>query len=323
MRFARGDEDEGRCMTDARGAFACAQMSGGGAYAAGVYASDHETLPLPFVGPPPPPIALADGDAQVDGLHLVIDPRRLAIHGRVVDEAGRPVADVPVSAWGAGVPRDRWSLAPSGVTDVDGTFAIDALAPGTYELEVVAIDGARQTRVVAAGARDAELVVRRPTCADVAPAPRLRAEPSSIPARPLGRVAWGDRAERIELLGWDLPTTVQRGTPFELVLYLRALAPLDRPWTVFVHVDGDRARHLADHEPLGGACPTSAWQPGDVLIDRVTTTVSPNLPAGRYTVWIGLFTGWVPTFRNLEVHTAPAGLQDASGRLKLTELVVE
>ncbi|MBL8624456.1 MAG: sigma-70 family RNA polymerase sigma factor [Myxococcales bacterium] len=321
VRFAR-DADEGRCMTDARGAFDCAQMSGG-AYTAGVYASDHETLPLPFVGPPPPPVALADGDAHVDGVRLVIDPRRLAIHGRVVDEEGRPVADVPVYAWGTGVRRDRWSLAPSGVTDVDGAFAIDPLAPGAYELEVVAIDGARQTRVVAAGARDVELAVQRPTCAEAARAHRLRAEPAGIRARPPARVVWGERAEQIELVGWDLPTRVQRGTPFALVLYLRALAPLDRPWTVFVHVDGDRARHLADHEPLGGACPTSAWQPGDVLVDRVTTTVRPDLPTGRYAVWIGFFTGWVPTFRNLEVHTAPAAMEDATDRIEIADLIVE
>jgi hypothetical protein len=254
----------------------------------------------------------------------VIDPRRLAIHGRVVDAAGRPVADVPVYAWGEGVRRDRWSQAPSGVTDVDGAFAIDPVAPGTYELEVVAIDGARQTRVVAAGARDVELVVERPTCSEASRAVRLRAEPDGIRARPPGRVVWGERAEHIELIGWDVPATVRRGQPFEVVFYFRALAPLDRPWMVFVHVDGDHARHLVDHEPLGGACPTSAWQPGDILVDRVTTTMNPaGIHAGRYEMWIGFFTGWVPSWRNFGVHTAPAGMQDATGRIKITDLIVE
>lgn len=323
VRFVGDDGDEGRCMSDARGAFDCATMNGGGAYTAGAYASDHETVPLPFVGPPPPPIALADGNAHVDGVRLVIDPRRLAIAGRVVDAAGRAVADVPVYAWGEGVRRDRWSQAPSGVTDVDGAFVIESLAPGAYELEVVAIDGARQARMVAAGTRDAELVVQRPSCSDAAPASRLRDEPDGIAARPPGPIVWGERAAQIELIGWDVPARVQRGRPFEIVFYVRALAPLDRPWSMFVHVDGDHARRLVDHEPLGGACPTSAWQPGDVLIDRVTTTIPDTIPPGPYAMWIGFYTGWTPTWRNLEVFAAPAGLQDATGRIEIAALNVE
>jgi hypothetical protein len=257
----------------------------------------------------------------------VIDPRRLAIHGRVVDAAGRPIADVPVYAWGEAVRRDRWSQAPSGVTDVDGAFEIDALAPGTYELEVVAIDGARQTRVAAAGARDVELVVGRPTCSEASRAFRLRGEPDGIRARPPGRVVWGEGGERIELLGWDVPATVRRGQPVDVTFYFRALAPLDRPWTVFVHVDSDRARarHLADHEPLGGSCPTSAWQPGDILVDRVTTTFGANIPAGRYAVSIGFYTGWHPNWRNFGVHAAPSAMRDAvwNSRIKITDLNVE
>ena len=116
------------------------------------------------------------------------------------------------------------------------------------------------------------------------------------------------------------------GQPFEIVVYFRALAPLDRPWKVFVHVDSvrDRARHLADHEPLNGECPTAAWQPGDLLVDRVTTTIRDTLPAGSYAMWIGFYTGWPPRWRNLEVHTAPAAMWDpAYERIKITELTVE
>ncbi len=325
--FASRNGDEGRCMTDALGAFDCATMNGEGAYTARVFPSDHETVAFPFVGAPPPPVTLADGNAQVDGVRLVIDPRRLAIHGRVVDDAGRPVADVPVHAWGDGVRRDRWSQAPSGVTDVDGGFVIDALAPGAYELEVEALDGSRNPRSVAqAGARDVALVVARPTCTEASRSYRLRTEPDGIGARPPARVVWGERAERIELVGWDVPATVKRGQPFEIVVYFRALAPLDRPWKVFVHVDSvrDRARHLADHEPLNGECPTAAWQPGDLLVDRVTTTIRDTLPAGSYAMWIGFYTGWPPRWRNLEVHTAPAAMWDpAYERIKITELTVE
>jgi hypothetical protein len=107
------------------------------------------------------------------------------------------------------------------------------------------------------------------------------------------------------------------------VFYLRAHAPLDRPWSMFVHVDGDRARRLVDHEPLGGACPTSAWQPRDVLVDRVTTIIPDTIPPGPYAMWIGFYSGWTPNWRNLGVYAAPAGVHDATGRIKITHLTVE
>ena len=40
-------------------------------------------------------------------------------------------------------------------------------------------------------------------------------------------------------------------------------------------------------------------------------------------MWIGFFTGWVPTFRNLEVHTAPAAMEDATDRIEIADLIVE
>ena len=137
---------------------------------------------------------------------------------------------------------------------------------------------------------------------------------------------WGERGESIELVGWDVPAVVRRGEPFEITLYYRTLAPLDRPWAIFVHIDSisARARHQGDHEPLGGTCPTSIWEPGDFLVDRFTTTIKPTyVPAGRYAVWIGFYTGWPPNWRNFEVSAAPAAMQDANGRIKITDLNVE
>jgi RNA polymerase sigma-70 factor (ECF subfamily) len=325
VRLAGTAGDEGRCVTDAAGGFACAQMRGGATYVPGVFASEHVSVPFAFVGAAPSPVALAAGDARVDGVRLVVDPRTLAIRGRVVDTAGAPISDARVLAWGEGARRTRWTQAPAAVTDVDGGFAFASLAPGAYSLEVAALDGSRSARrVVAAGAADIELVVERPACVDPSGTSRLRHEPEGIASRPPGRVVWGERAERIELLGWHLPATVRRGEPFEMTIYYRTLAPLDRPWAIFVHVDGDRARHLMDHEPLGGTCSTAAWQPGDILVDRVTTTIDPaRTPAGRYTVSIGFYTGLAPKWRNFEVSTAPPAMQDSTGRIKIADLIVE
>lgn len=324
VAFAGERGDEGICISGETGAFTCAQMDGGGPYVPGVFAGNDRTVPFAFVGDAPAPVVLADGNARVDGVRLVVDPRRLTIRGRVVDASGMPLADARVHAWGEGGRHDRWTQAPSGVTDADGNFVIASLAPGAYALEVAAVDApAYARRVVDAGASDVELVVERPSCIDASRTEYLRAEPSGIRVRPPGRVVWGEQAERVELLGWDVPETVRRGKPFEMVFYFRAQATMDRPWAVFVHIDGDRARHLADHEPLGGTCPTSAWQPGDVLVDRVTTTIAATVPAGRFGIWIGFYTGWAPNWRNFGVNSAPAGVEDSKGRIKIADLIVE
>ena len=60
-----------------------------------------------------------------------------------------------------------------------------------------------------------------------------------------------------------------------------------------------------------------------MLIDRVTTTIPDTIPPGPYALWIGFYTGWAPSWRNLEVFAAPAGLQDAGGRIALAALNVE
>ncbi|MBZ0232391.1 MAG: carboxypeptidase-like regulatory domain-containing protein, partial [Deltaproteobacteria bacterium] len=326
VRLRAASGDEGRCVTDDRGAFDCASMTGGAPYVLGVFAGDDTSMPYPFAGPAPAPIALADGDAFVDGVRVSVDPRRLAISGTVVDAEGHAIPDARVQAWGVGARRDwRWNAAPSAVTDIDGMFTIASLAPGTYGLEVSVLDGPRGARRdVDAGATGVTLVVEEPTCVDPSQTSRVRDEPAGLTSRPVGRVVWGEGAEIIELLGWNLPGTVRRGEPFTITTYYRTIAPPDRAWAVFVHIDGGKARHQADHDPLGGTCSSSTWQPGDILIDRVTTTINPKwVPPGRYTVWTGFYTGWAPTWRNFEVHAAPASMRDSNHRIKIADIVLE
>ncbi|NDJ61501.1 MAG: hypothetical protein GYB67_10265 [Chloroflexi bacterium] len=45
-----------------------------------------------------------------------------------------------------------------------------------------------------------------------------------------------------------------------------------------------------DGVPRGGAAPTTAWQPGDVIEDNYAITLPPDLAAGRYTVAVALYT---------------------------------
>jgi hypothetical protein len=40
---------------------------------------------------------------------------------------------------------------------------------------------------------------------------------------------------------------------------------------------------------LDGAYPTSRWQPEEMMTDPFILTLPANLPAGRYTLWAGLY----------------------------------
>lgn len=147
-------------------------------------------------------------------------------------------------------------------------------------------------------------------------------EPQTIRARPKGKVVWDGR---IELLGWDLPRKAARGARFDVTLYYKILQPVGGSWKSLMHFDGPAGRAgNGDHEPIGGRCPTSTWQPGDYVIDRFTARAGGGaFPAGAYDVWIGFFTGTNPNWRNMKLDDAPGDMRDAAHRVKITSIGLE
>jgi hypothetical protein len=104
-------------------------------------------------------------------------------------------------------------------------------------------------------------------------------------------------------------------------MWFKVLRPVARSWQMFVHIDGPHLRVNADHEPMSGRCPTSTWNSGDVLVDRFTARMAPEV--GAYEVWTGFFAGWEPTWQHLPVTQAPSEMQDAHSRARLTTITVE
>ncbi len=134
-------------MTDAKGQFDCALLSGG------VYQPTVSPLPGGRQG-----FAPARGD-HFEPLHvprdgvvtvtLAVKHERVAIRGSVVDDHGTPMPDVYVEAVGRG---DSSMDPPSTMTNTDGGFAIADLARGVYTLRTHAADGSEtEVRDVAAG----------------------------------------------------------------------------------------------------------------------------------------------------------------------------
>lgn len=192
---------------------------------------------------------------------------------RVVHLNGPPLGGArPTRTWRPGeVIRDEWTV----------TLPPDLPAPALVRLDVgLFLPETLQP-----------LQVRNLAGQDIPGAiTHLRLEPAAWPAysgdRPLD-VTFG---EAIHLSGFEL-TSPPPGEVIELTLYWAALAPLQDDYTAFVHLlngDGTLAAQ-SDVPPGQGYYPTSAWQPGQMVLSRHRLELPPDLLPGRYTLLAGLY----------------------------------
>jgi hypothetical protein len=145
----------------------------------------------------------------------------------------------------------------------------------------------------------------------------LHAEPKDIPHRPKARVVYDSR---IELLGWDIPKSVSRGSRFHVTVYYKVLQAVPGNWKVLMHFDGG-LRFNGDHDPIGGRCQTSTWQQGDYIVDSYTVIAGGGtFQKQTYEVWTGFFTGAAPNWKNMPVTEAPGDMRDTADRVKITTI---
>jgi 4-amino-4-deoxy-L-arabinose transferase-like glycosyltransferase len=92
------------------------------------------------------------------------------------------------------------------------------------------------------------------------------------------------------LVGYRLePHKPRANEPFTLTLVWRAGETGNTPYTTFVHVTQPHAMQpIAQHDswPKMGLKPTNTWAPQEIIVDRHPL---PGLPAGSYTLRIGLY----------------------------------
>lgn len=95
----------------------------------------------------------------------------------------------------------------------------------------------------------------------------------------------------VTLLGYDLDAFAPASGPIALTLYWQSEATVAEDYTVFVHLDdpGGRTLAQADGPPLGGDWPTSAWAPGQPVVDRRVIVIDSPLPPGEYRLRVGLY----------------------------------
>lgn len=82
---------------------------------------------------------------------------------------------------------------------------------------------------------------------------------------------------------------VQGTRDLHLALYWQTDVHLTKSWTVFVHVVDTEGRVVAQHDgvPSFGRYPTTAWQPGALIVDVHTIRV--DAPPGTYALVVGMY----------------------------------
>jgi hypothetical protein len=146
-----------------------------------------------------------------------------------------------------------------------------------------------------------------PTEHDLNPLRRSITDSAPTPQHPL-KV---DFDGKVELLGYDVPASLDRGTDFKIRLFFHVVKPVGGSYKVFLHFDGPGTRLNGDHVPVEGRFATQYWVPGYYVIDEHLMKPDRAMqPAGYYQIYMGLYAG----DQRMKVLSGP---QDGEQRVKL------
>ncbi len=98
--------------------------------------------------------------------------------------------------------------------------------------------------------------------------------------------------EHITLNGYALNEAALRpGDILQVTLFWQTAVPLTQRYKVFLHLVGPDGQMAAQHdgEPGGGLNLTTVWPPGTQIVDNHGLLLPANLPAGDYTLFLGLY----------------------------------
>jgi hypothetical protein len=92
----------------------------------------------------------------------------------------------------------------------------------------------------------------------------------------------------ILLRGYDL---LQDSDTVQLTFFWESLAQTPVDWSIFVHFRDGSGKTVAQQDgPAGsGNYPTSLWEPGETIIDKIDVSLPADLPSGEYSIVTGLY----------------------------------
>lgn len=125
-------------------------------------------------------------------------------------------------------------------------------------------------------------------------APRLdaRATPASVmPLLPTGYTPAGyTLGGEVQLLGYRLDATDARpGGSIHLVLYWKALRPMETRYQVFNQLYDGAMWGQQDGTPGCTLLPTVLWEPGQIVRDEYTIPIAPSTPPGDIPLLVGMY----------------------------------
>ena len=220
---------------------------------------------------------------------------------RVVGTDGTEIARDEGWPWGAAT--SGWQ---AGVVWPDGHDLTipPTTPPGYYRVELGFYDPATQELLPAVqpatGAALPDLVtVDTLQVGDLPPLPRAALTPP---------VTLGDAAALLAAAGLPAAGTLAAGDALTLRLHWRGQDWIANDYTAFVHLVGPDGGLVAqvDRQPI---LPTSAWAPGQRVVDSFTLTLPPGAVPGDYTVYTGFYD--LATGARLPVAQGATSLGDA------------
>jgi hypothetical protein len=115
--------------------------------------------------------------------------------------------------------------------------------------------------------------------------------PRPPPAPPVEVKSGANFGDKVELTSVVLsPSRIYTGETLRVALNFKVLAPIDRDYLIFVHVEdveGRVDRLNVDHQPR--AKPTSQWQPGELVRDEFEVPVPAGMPVKALSLILGLW----------------------------------
>jgi hypothetical protein len=94
-------------------------------------------------------------------------------------------------------------------------------------------------------------------------------------------------------------------------------------YSAYVHMVDAQGRQVAgyDRAPAGDRFPTSHWRSGDRIASTFALSLSPDLPAGNYQLWVGLYETASGGALRLPVTDA-GGLPAGDGQVQIGSVTV-
>jgi len=123
----------------------------------------------------------------------------------------------------------------------------------------------------------------------------LRVEPEfrELPEQTDGAIVFGDSLEVRPLA--PVPSSGRASEVIDIPLRIRPLRPLDRAYSIFIHLYGNPT--VYEGGPLWSqgdsqiciSTPSQYWKRGEAIVQEFRLPIPPSLPDGRYTIAMGVY----------------------------------